>query len=311
MATGREESRSTRAAGKKRLSEDCEQPGWNVLIVAFVCGDAYQPGRFTEGLTEMFQHLQMRKLLTVCVLSCGLSSCTKEANRASASEPVSVMLRPDSAAEGVRILPDSPPAGSGADSARSPMNWSDSLDAIEVAGIAASGGKVSRNNFWDLRVQLLNGQTLDFKTDSTMSWGYRYVGHLQSIHSHVVHRVPSEDTGNYLIVDDSTGDSTEVLAVPIPSPDGMRFVLTSLGDDQESDLINISVWRMVGRTPEKEFSIDGANWRSSDAVWRDPNTIEFTKNTIRDRDDPSNYVKTPARLTRTGTTWVLSDSKNK
>jgi hypothetical protein len=258
----------------------------------------------------MTRDLQMRILLTVCVLSCAIAGCTKEVGRPSASGPVSAMLRPDSAAEGARILPDSLLASSGADSARPPMNWSDSLDATEVAGIAASGGKVSRNSFWDLRIQLLNGQTLDFKTDSTISWGYRYAGHFQSIHSHVVHRVPYEDTGNYLIVDDSTGDSTEVWAVPIPSPDGMRFVLTSLGDDEESDVGNISVWRMVGRTPEKEFSIDGANWRSSDAAWRDPSTIDFTKNTIRDRDDPFAYVKTPARLTRTGTTWVLSDPKS-
>jgi hypothetical protein len=258
------------------------------------------------------------KVLTLCVLGSTLFACTKEVSRSPVPETLSpkpvevdpVQSRPDSAGvQRARSLGDSSVATLGADTVPpTPMNWSDSLDAMELAGIAASGGKVARKNFWDLRIQLLNGQTLVFKTDSAISWGYRYAGHLQQIHSHVVHRVPYEDTGNYLIVDDSTGDSTVVWAMPVPSPDGRRFVLTSLGEDEESDVGNISVWRMIGRTPEKEFSMEEGNWRSSDAVWRDAVTIDFTRNTSQDRDDPFTYIKTPARLTRTGTTWILSDS---
>jgi hypothetical protein len=70
------------------------------------------------------------------------------------------------------------------------------------------------------------------------------------------------------------------------------------------------VWRMVGRKPQKEFSIDGKDWVSSDAVWRDSVTIDFTRNTSQDANHPFTYIKTPARLTRTGTTSVPPDKRH-
>jgi hypothetical protein len=267
------------------------------------------------------------KLLTLCLLGIPLLACTKELGKPPASEPPlpgsvvdnSATPVPDTAvanpptsradygaAEWVLSLPDSAVAQSVPDSVKRPaMEWSDSLDAVEHAGIAASGGKVSRASYWDLRIHLLDGRRLAFKTDSTMRMSYSYAGYIKEIHSYVVHRVPYEDAGNYLIVDDSTGDSTTVWAIPVPSPDGKRFVLTSLGEDSESNIGNISVWRMVGRKPQREFSLDDEGWASSDAVWRDSVTIDFTKNTSEDANHPFTYIKTPGRLTRTGATSGL------
>jgi hypothetical protein len=272
------------------------------------------------------------KLLTLCLLGSPLLACTKEVSKSPASEqllrdsvvsnpaiPLSdtvvanpAIPLPDSVAvKWVLSLPDSAVAKSvPASSTRPPLSWSDSLDAFEVAAIAASGGKASRANYWELRIKLRNGGTLVFKTDSTIMMSYRYAGYLKEIHSHVVHRVPYEDSGNYLVVDDSTGDSTTVWAMPVPSPDGTRFVLTSIGEDEGSDVGNISVWRMLGRKPQKEFSINDGGWRSSDAVWRDSVTIDFMRNTNPDPDDPFRYIKTPARLTRTGTTQILPDKRH-
>jgi hypothetical protein len=267
------------------------------------------------------------KLLTRCLLGIPLLACTKELGKPPASEPLlppSVVANPAiplpdtavvspptsradyGAVQWVLSLPDSAVAQSVPDSAkRPPMEWSDSLDAFERAAIAASGGKVSRASYWELRIKLRNGRTLVLKTDSTMRMSYRYAGYLKEIHSYIVHRVPYEDAGNYLLLDDSTGDSTILWAMPIPSPDGTRFALTSLGTDAESKVGNISVWRMVGRQPQKEFSLDDEDWDSSDAVWRDSVTIDFTKNTSEDENHPFTYIKTPGRLTRTGTTSVL------
>jgi len=69
----------------------------------------------------------------------------------------------------------------------------------------------------------------------------------------------------------------------------------------------IEVWRMEGRKPEQEFSYDtgSESWEASDAVWRDSVTIDFLKNSHSVAGDP--YVQKPGRLTRTGTTWALSD----
>jgi hypothetical protein len=277
------------------------------------------------------------KLLTLCLVGISVLACAKEAVKPPPSEPAppnSVvanprMRLPDTAAANLQVprsgsgaaewllsTPDPAVAQSAADTtANQPMEWSDSLDAVEHDGIAASGGRVFRaiygdSEYSELRINLLNGRTLAFKTDSTMRMIYRYAGYLKAIHSYIVHRVPYEDSGDYLIVDDSTGDSTIVWAVPVPSPDGKRFVLTSLGEDAESDIGNISIWRMVGRKAEKEFSIDEGYWNSSNAVWRDSVTVDFTKNTSQDENHPFTYIKTPARLTRTGRTSVLPGNPN-
>jgi hypothetical protein len=264
------------------------------------------------------------KLLTLCALGSALVACTKELSKSPASEPLlpdtlvasaatrlpdSVVASPavslpESTVKWVLSLPDSGVAKSGPDSS-TPMNWSDSLHAFEVAAIAASAGSVSRANYWELRIKLLNGRTLVLKTDSTTKMSYRYAGYLRQIHSHVVHRVPYEDSGNYLVVDDSTGDSTTVWGMPVPSPDGTRFVLTSIDEDEYSDVGSISVWRMVGRKPQREFVINDGSWRSSNAVWRDSLSIDFMRNTNPDPSNPFRYIKTRARLTRSGTTSVL------
>jgi hypothetical protein len=274
------------------------------------------------------------KLLTLCFVGISALACAKEAvkppsepalpNSAVANQGIRL---PDTAAANLQALrarsgaaewvlstPDSAVAHVPDSTGNQPMEWSDSLDAVEHDGIAASGGRVFRAIYGDaeyseLRINLLSGRTAVFKPDSTTAT-YRYAGYLKAIHSYIVHRVPAEDPGDYLVVDDSTGDTTRVWAVPVPSPDGKRFVLTSLNEDSESDIGNISIWRMVGRKPEKEFSIDKENWDSSNAVWRDSVTIDFTKNTSQDQNHPFTYIKTPARLTRRGTTSVLPGNPN-
>jgi hypothetical protein len=192
----------------------------------------------------------------------------------------------------------------------SPVTWSDSIDAIEVAAIRATNGKVSRVGS-ELRIQLLDGRTAVFRDETSPGSRFglpRYAGHLKSIHSHIVHRLPYEGSGVYVIVDDSTGDSTIVYGMPVASPDGTRFALTSMTGEAHYDAGLIEVWRMVGRKPENEFSYDTEKepWDASDAVWRDSVTIDFIKNSGTDPSEP--YIKTPGRLIRTGTTWILVEA---
>ena len=182
-------------------------------------------------------------------------------------------------------------------------------DTAELAA-ARAAGKVSRAGS-ELRIKLLNGKTATFLDDTTPGLKTslpRYAGYLESIHSHVIHILQYEGSGAYIVVDDSTGGSTIVFGKPVASPDGTRFVLTSMaGAGAGYDGSMIEVWRMVGRKPEKEFSFDTENgpWEASDAVWRDSITIDFDKNTFVSFDKPDK--KAPGRLTRTGTTWVFSD----
>lgn len=219
------------------------------------------------------------------------------------------------AAEGSRNSPPPPPSTLPAEipvpvtAASPPMTWSDSIEATEVAGIRASEGKVTRVGR-ELRIQLLNGRTIVFRNDTTQSVSPapRYAGYVKAIHSHIVHLVPYEGTGRYLIVDDSTGDSTIISGPPVPSPDGTRFTLTSMAGEEDTDPSVIEIWRMVGRKPELEFSYDTDKepWEPSDAVWRDSVTVDFIKNSHSDPSEP--YVKTGGRLIRSGATWILADS---
>ena len=190
------------------------------------------------------------------------------------------------------------------------MSWSDSLRAFETEGIRAADGKVTRNGT-ELRIQLLNGQSAVFQDDTAEGGNfavYRYAGYQKSIHSHVVHRVPYEGEGLYMVVDDSTGDSTTVAGMPVPSPDGSRFALTSASGEADYDQSLIEVWRFNGRSPANEFSYDASNdsWDPFAAVWRDSATIDFVK---RSRLQSDGYARTPARLIRKGTEWILLDRR--
>jgi hypothetical protein len=192
-------------------------------------------------------------------------------------------------------------------SATAPLSWSDSIRAAEVEGIRAADGKVVRNGS-ELRIQLLSGRTAVFQDDTTLGETYtvyRYAGYLKTIHSHVVHRLPYEGSGLYIVLDDSTGHSTTVAGMPVPSPDGTRFALTSASGEADYDQSLIEVWRFNGRSPENEFSYDAGSgsWDPASAVWRDSVTIDFTK---RSRLQSDNYAKTPARLIRKGTEWTIS-----
>jgi hypothetical protein len=181
-------------------------------------------------------------------------------------------------------------------------------DTAELAA-ARADGKASRAGS-ELRIKLLSGKTASLFDDTTAGLKTslpRYAGYLKSIHSHLIHILQYEGSGAYIVVDDSTGDSTIVFGKPVASPDGERFVLTSMaGAGAGYDASIIEVWRMVGRKPEKEFSYDtyDSHWEASDAVWRDSTTIDFDKNTFVSFDKPD--TKAPGRLTRTGTTWVFS-----
>jgi hypothetical protein len=176
---------------------------------------------------------------------------------------------------------------------------------MELAAFRTSEGKASRVGP-ELRIQLLTGRTVAFKDDTTPGMKFalpRYAGYLKAICSHAIHILQYEGSGAYLIVDDSTGDSTIVFGMPIVSPDAKRFAWTSRAGEANYNSSLIEVWGMVGRKPIKEFSFESETWEPSEAVWRDSSTIAFLENTHSSPEDP--YIQTPARLTRSGTTWTL------
>lgn len=192
------------------------------------------------------------------------------------------------------------------DTAAGPITWSDSVDATERTSIRATGGKVWRTGS-ELHIRLVGGRIIMFRDDTTAGLRYalpRYAGYLKSLRAHVIHRVPYEGTGTYLIVNDSAGDTTMVFGMPVPSPDGTRFALTSMSDFGGFDPNLIEVWRMIDGRPKNEFSFESEDWQPSDPVWRNSVTIDFIKNSGSDPSKP--YVRTAGRLIRAGTKWSFA-----
>jgi hypothetical protein len=232
----------------------------------------------------------LKKRIGLVVSTLLLIGCTPESSRPSLPAPPPPTVTASSTA-----LADNSPA----------MSWSDSLEAIEAAGIRAADGKDSRIGP-ELRIRLRNGTTAVFTNDTTPGHyrAPRFAGYLKELHSYIVHVVPYEGSGNYYIVDESTGDSTVVWGMPVPSPDGSRFALTSQSGEADDAKSVIEVWRMVGGKPESEFSYDSGedSWDPSNALWRDSLTIDFIKNS---RSPP--YSTSGGRLVRSGTTWAFTE----
>jgi hypothetical protein len=188
--------------------------------------------------------------------------------------------------------------------------WTDSIDAIERAELPLAEGRVSRAGS-QLRIRLLEGRTVileDHTTPGLETAFPRYAGYLKAIRSHLVHVLQYEGDGVYLIINDSTGDSTLVYGKPVVSPDAKRFAVTSAEEIDGSNPSRIEVWRMIGRKPVKEFSLDTENehWTPSDAMWRDSATIDFIENSLTSPAEPA--TRTRGRLVRMGSTWSVVKS---
>ena len=230
--------------------------------------------------------------LSLVLISLSVIACGKEDTRQSLPTPA-----PPSSAASVSAVDSNPQEAS--------------PDSIEASGIRASAGRVSRVGS-KLLIQLPGGRSVTFTDDSTpdsKSDVHRYAGYKKEIHSYVVHIVPYEGSHPYLVVDDSTGDSTTVGGMPVPSPDGTRFATASLASPEGDEPGSIEVWRMAQRKPQREFlyTTEKDLWQPSDPVWRDSVSVEFTKNTRSGCCDP--YVKAPGLLIRSGATWVLANPR--
>lgn len=169
----------------------------------------------------------------------------------------------------------------------------------------AAEGRVSRVGR-ELRIRFAGGRTGVYVTEGEERGSYRYIGYLKPMRAHVINSRGMEGSGAFYVVDDSTADSIKVWGRPVLSPDGTRFVLMSMSDFAAYDPDLIEIWRVVGRKPQLEFSLEPADYQPSDPVWRNSTTIDFIKNRIGGEPD-YDFIKTPARLRRTGGKWIVTN----
>jgi hypothetical protein len=181
---------------------------------------------------------------------------------------------------------------------------------MEVIAIRAAEGRACRVERGRLHVKLSGGRTAIYEPHGYGDRWHSYAGYLEPMRSHVIHVTGMEGSGIHLLVDDSTGDTTAIVAnPPVLSPDGTKFVVSPTsaptGPDADYDPLEIEVWRLVARKAEREFSVEPEDYVPSNAVWRDSVTIDFIKTTFVP-PDYTTVVHTPASLRRTDGKWVIT-----
>jgi len=144
----------------------------------------------------------------------------------------------------------------------------------------------------------------DDTTEGARFVRHAYRAHLASIGAHLV-ELRHYEGSSYLLIDARSGAATPLSGPPVVSPDGRRFVTTSMDLEAGYDPNEIEIWRVTDSVRQLEFSHRPDGWGPSDAVWRDTATIELRKHEMA--PDGSSPRVTPLRLTRDGTTWSLHD----
>lgn len=167
---------------------------------------------------------------------------------------------------------------------------------VERELMEASGGRARREGD-RLLFTTAEGHTIPLADDTTEADGwarYTYYGFSEPLAAHVV-GVGFYAGGAFTLVDARTGNQTQILAMPLVSPDGRRFATTVLDMEAGYDPNGVQVWQVTEAGPRLEWGLAGGDtWGASDAVWRGPAELEFTRHT---RVPPSfEIVQTRVRL---------------
>lgn len=131
---------------------------------------------------------------------------------------------------------------------------------------------------------------------------YRSHGDVAALAAKLV-QVSFFEGGAWLLVAHGTGDTTRVAGPPVVSPDGARFVATSLDLVAGHDPNLLEVWRVTEAGFEPEYTQRPTGWGPSDARWIGPDTVAFLRNVV---DDRLTYTRTPMLLVRRDGAWWLA-----
>jgi hypothetical protein len=111
--------------------------------------------------------------------------------------------------------------------------------------------------------------------------------------------------GQFLLVDERTGDAEPIDAMPLVSPDGARFVTTSLDLVAGHQPNRIAVYRLEPGGIVEEWAETPRDWGPSHAEWIDPANIRFRSNVIDTSAQPHSVSQSVLRLERTDGGWAL------
>jgi hypothetical protein len=165
-------------------------------------------------------------------------------------------------------------------------------DSTETSAMKCAAGSVVR--FVDTLQIRLAGAGVRKRIDQMHEGGgfrqYRYAGHIGGSSGgpgfHVLD-ARGHDRAWVELINELTGDSLVVVARPLISPDGARFLVSATGIVETCDVgMVLQIWRITGDAPVREFNVEPFNcgvnegWGPSRAEWRSRDSISFLRNTV-------------------------------
>jgi hypothetical protein len=135
---------------------------------------------------------------------------------------------------------------------------------------------------------------------------HRLVSAPGSLHGLVIVRQYIPEGRMVLMVDRRTGDVIELDDVPVPSPDGERFVTASL-DLVAGHLPNrIRIYRMTTGGPTLEMEWQPREWGAQHATWLDAGTLQLERGMVD--WNSHELITAPMVMRRTGDRWRMEPS---
>ena len=132
-----------------------------------------------------------------------------------------------------------------------------------------------------VRVKLRNGRWLTIndvekKGDEASVVKYNFRDYSREIGYFLLHRQYYEGD-DYLLIQDTTGQKSEVQDVPVLSPDKSRFVTASNGISGGYNANGVQIWRLTKDGAVLEQSFDVKGWAPSDPVWTNNQEIRLVR----------------------------------
>ena len=108
---------------------------------------------------------------------------------------------------------------------------------------------------------------------------FAYAGFLDRVGYHLV-SVHYYEGAEYRLIDGATGETTEVAAWPVVSPEGRRIAVASNAGVAGYAPNLLQLWRVTGDGLEVEWETRPDDWGADSARWADSTTLRFDRTSL-------------------------------
>lgn len=158
------------------------------------------------------------------------------------------------------------------------MNSYKCAQAIEAGEVALRyQSRVARCRPGTLCIKLATKtiEISDKATNTDQELSYSYIAFIPALKVHVLHTQLYEGI-RFMVIHDDSGQTTDTMGYPVPSPDNKRFATRSMDMIAGYSPNGVEVWRSESGRFHREATFE-TEWGPSSATWRTPERIVFGK----------------------------------